>query len=122
MGEVIHKIKRAYFLPKIKFLHSYEFLKDKLFGTGNIRNDVLNMITKEKIDYTQKYKDLKHQSKMFEYLIILCQKFNINVLLSSFCHYNFDNSFELNKIEQGIDIENKFMKELSKNFGKVILK
>ena len=116
LGEVIHKIKRAYFLPKIKFLHSYEFLKDKLFGTGNIRNDVLNMITKEKIDYTQKYKDLKHQSKMFEYLIILCQKFNINVLLSSFCHYNFDNSFELNKIEQGIDIENKFMKELSKKF------
>ena len=117
LGEVIHKIKRAYFLPKIKFLHSYEFLKDKLFGTGNIRNDVLKLITKDEIDYTKEYEDLKHQSDIFEYLIILCQKFNIKVLLSSFCHYNFDNSFELNKVEKGINIENNHMKNLSEKFN-----
>ena len=59
-------------LPKIKFLHSYEFVKDKLFGTGNIRNDVLRLITKNKINYTNKYKDFKTQRDIIEQLIILC--------------------------------------------------
>ena len=62
LGEVIHKIKIANMLPKIKFLHFYEFIKDKLFGTGNVRNDVLRLITKSKIDYTNKYKDFKTPS------------------------------------------------------------
>jgi hypothetical protein len=93
---------------------SYEFLRDKLFGTGNVRNDVLKMITKNKIDYTKEYSDLDYQSKIFEYLIILCNNFNINVILSSFCYYNFENSFESNKIENGVKIENQLIKELSK--------
>ena len=32
LGEVIHKTKMANMLPKIKFLHSYEFVKDKNIG------------------------------------------------------------------------------------------
>lgn len=117
LGEVIHKIKKAYFLPKIKFLHSYEFLKDKLFGTGNIRNDVLKLITKDNIDYTKQYFDLSRQKDIFEYLIVLCNNFNTNVILSSFCYYNWDNSFESSKIESGIDVENKLMKDLSIKFN-----
>tara|TARA_R100001377_G_scaffold4891_1_gene2802 strand:- start:1035 stop:2108 length:1074 start_codon:yes stop_codon:yes gene_type:complete len=117
LGEVIHKIKRAYLLPKIKFWHSYEFIKDKLFGTGNIRNDVLRLITKNKIDYTHQYFDLKQQSDIFEYLIVLCNHFNINVILSSFCYYNWSDSFESNKIQSGVDIENNLMEELSTKFN-----
>mgnify|MGYP003119908364 CR=1 FL=1 len=116
LGEVLHKIKRAYFLPKIKFLHFYEFCKDKLFGTGNIRNDVLKMITKKKIDYTKKYSDLKNQINIFEHLLVLCNNSNIKVILSSFCYYNYDNSFIHNKIEKGVKIENKLMKDLSEKF------
>jgi len=116
LGEVLHKIKRAYMLPKIKFLHFYEYLKDKLFGTGNIRNDVLRMISKKNIDYTREYADLTHQSDIIKYLVMLCKASNIKVVLSSFCYYNWNDSFESNKIQKGIKIENKLIKELSERF------
>ena len=38
-------------------------------------------------------------------------------MLSSFCYHNWNKSFESNKIENGIDIENKLMKDLSVKFG-----
>ncbi len=117
LGEVLYKIKRACLLPKIKFLHFYEFCKDKLFGTGNVRNDVLKLITKDKIDYTKDYSDLNHQKNIFEYLIVLCNHLNINVMLSSFCYHNWDKSFESNKIEKGVGIENKLIKDLSVKFN-----
>ena len=86
LGEVIHKIKIANMLPKIKFLHFYEFIKDKLFGTGNVRNDVLRLITKSKIDYTNKYKDFKTQKDIIEQLVILSRVNKITPILSTFCY------------------------------------
>tara|TARA_R100001230_G_C5672437_1_gene177521 strand:- start:143 stop:1186 length:1044 start_codon:yes stop_codon:yes gene_type:complete len=116
LGEVIHKIKMANYLPKLKFLHSYEFIKDKLFGTGNVRNDVLKLITKNKIDYTNKYFDFKTQKNIFENLLTICKHKKIKVLLSSFAYYDYEKTLESNKILQGIQIENNNMLELSKKF------
>tara|TARA_R110002020_G_scaffold116549_1_gene267073 strand:+ start:2480 stop:3562 length:1083 start_codon:yes stop_codon:yes gene_type:complete len=116
LGEIINKIKLANILPKIKFLNFYEFIKDKIFGTGNARNDVLKMITKNKIDYMSKYKDLNTQKNAIETLLSVCKHHNIKVLLSSFCYYDYEKSLESNKIKQGVMNENKIIKEVKDKF------
>ena len=83
LGEVIYKIKRSYFLPKIKFFHLYEFFKDKIFGTGNVRNDVMFMINKQQIDYLKEFKTLQIEKNIIENLYILCKHHNIKILSST---------------------------------------
>ena len=117
IGEVIHKIRIANFFPKIKFLHFYEFIKDKLIGTGNARNDVLKLITKNKIDYTNKYENLKTQKNIIEKLVVMCKYYNIDVILSSFSYYDYEKTLESNKIKQGINMENKDIKYISEKFN-----
>ena len=41
LGEAMHEIKRGYYFPKLRWWHCYEFARDRLFGTGNVRNEVL---------------------------------------------------------------------------------
>ena len=114
LGEVIHKTKMVNMLPKIKFLHSYEFVKDKLFGTGNIRNDVLRLITKNKIDYTNKYKDFKTQRDIIEQLIILCYVNKIKPIVSTFCYYDHERNLESSRVKEGVEIENRDIKYIAK--------
>tara|TARA_R110000796_G_scaffold123761_4_gene238202 strand:- start:20533 stop:21615 length:1083 start_codon:yes stop_codon:yes gene_type:complete len=117
LGEVLSKIKIANIFPKIKFLHSYEYIKDKIIGTGNVRNDVLKLITKNKIDYTNKYKDLTTQKNMIENLVIICKQYNIGVVLSSFAYYDHEKTLESNKIHQGISMENNIALGVSNSFN-----
>ena len=100
-------------LPKIKFLHFYEFIKDKLFGTGNVRNDVLRLITKSKIDYTNKYKDFKTQKDIIEQLVILSRVNKITPILSTFCYYDHERNLESSRVKEGVKIENKNIKSIT---------
>ena len=58
LGEVMHVIKRGYWLPKLPWWHSYEFAKDRLVGTGNVRNEVIERIETRKPDYSRAYRPL----------------------------------------------------------------
>ena len=117
LGEVIYKIKRSYFLPKIKFFHLYEFFKDKIFGTGNVRNDVMFMINKQQIDYLKEFKTLQIEKNIIENLYILCKHHNIKILSSTFAYYDYEKTLASNKLHKGIIIENKNIKELSKKYN-----
>ena len=69
LGEVLYKIRFAYMFPKIKFWHSYEFLKDKIFGTGNTRNDVLRLIRKGDINFSKVYDDLSIENDIIKNIL-----------------------------------------------------
>ena len=117
IGEVVHSIKRANLLPKIKFFHLYEYIKDRLFGTGNARNDLLKLITKNKIDYTNKYFDFKTQRDIIEALIVLCKHNNIVPILSSFCYHDHERNLESSRIHEGVKLENNDIKYISKKYN-----
>ena len=116
LGEILHKIKFSSYLPKIKFWHSYEFLKDKLFGTGNIRNDVFSMTTKQHINYDGEYSDLNVENDILKNILIICNYYGIKCILSSFAYFN-DNSYHSNKLETGVKKQNKLRKKLSKELN-----
>tara|TARA_B100000073_G_C23693201_1_gene557289 strand:- start:532 stop:1545 length:1014 start_codon:yes stop_codon:yes gene_type:complete len=115
LGDVISKIKLSYYLPKIKGLHSYEFLKDKLFGTGNIRNDVFSMTTKQKINYDNEYKDLSIENDILKNILIICKHYNIKCILSSFAYYNTKTTESL-KLNKGVNKQNHLRKKLANEF------
>ena len=117
IGEVVHSIKRANLLPKIKFFHLYEYIKDRLFGTGNARNDLLKLITKNKIDYTNKYFDFKTQRDIIEALIVLCKHNNFVPILSSFCYHDHERNLESSRIHEGVKLENNDIKYISKKYN-----
>ena len=121
LGEVIDYIKRINLLPKIKFWHTYEYIKDKIFGTGNVRNDVLNLINKLPINYLNSYESLKSEKDILENIFILCKHHKIKLITSSFAYYNYNHDMLSNKLEKGVDVQNKHIKELSKKYKAVFV-
>jgi lysophospholipase L1-like esterase len=117
LGEVLGLIKRANVLPKIRFWHSYEFIKDKLFGTGNVRNDVLNLINKLPINYLNTYESLKIEKDILENIFILCKHHDIKLIPSSFVYYNYKKDMASNKLQKGVELQNKNMKQLSDTYN-----
>jgi len=117
IGEVVYKLKLVNLLPKIKFFHLYEFIKDKLFGSGNARNDVLRLITENKIDYTNKYFKFKTQKNVIEQLVTLCKNNNIIPILSSFCYYDYERNLESSRVREGVKLENEDIKSISKKYN-----
>ena len=84
LGEVMHVIKRGYWLPKLPWWHSYEFAKDRLVGTGNVRNEVIERIETRKPDYSRAYRPLIAEEAALRHLLILCRAHGISVILGSY--------------------------------------
>lgn len=116
LGEVVHLIKRAYRLPKIRFWTSYEWLKDRLLGTGNIRNDVLSMITSRKPDYKMAFQGLDAQQENFRSLLAICSRHGTRPVLSSYAIYPHGESSVLTRMAEGVDLENAKMLDLAREF------
>jgi len=116
LGEVINNIKNVSRLPKIKIWHSYEYIKDKIFGTGNVRNDVLKLINKLPIDYLKSYKSLDIEKDILENIFILCKHHKIKLVTSSFVYYNYKQDMVSNKLQKGVELENENIKTLSKQY------
>jgi|TARA_B100000287_G_scaffold416697_2_gene451687 lysophospholipase L1-like esterase len=121
LGNVLHKIKLAYYLPKIKFWHSYEFIKDKLFGTGNVRNDVLGLINSKPVNYFKEFSTLNIEKEILENIFILCKYHKIKLITSSFCFYNYKNDLISNKLLQGVKQENQNLEDLAKKYKTIFV-
>jgi lysophospholipase L1-like esterase len=117
LGEVLPIIKRAYYLPKIKFWHLYEFLKDKTLGTGNIRNDLLRLITKQNPDISRDFKNLEIENQILKNILIICKYYKIECVLSSFCYYCYRNDPVTVKYAEGVRIENELKQKLAEEFN-----
>lgn len=121
LGEVLPIIKRAYYLPKIKFWHLYEFLKDKTFGTGNIRNDILRLITKQEPDISRDFHHLEVEMNILKNILIVCKYYDIRIIVSSFVYYDYRNTPLTKKFSEGVKLENELLKSLAEEFDAVFV-
>jgi lysophospholipase L1-like esterase len=117
LGEVLHRIRLAWRLPSIPFLHSYEWLKWKVLGTGNVRNDVLRLIVRSPVDYSRALPDLTPEREVLDNLILLCQGRGIPIVVASFAFYDHDGSEKLRKLAEGVRIENEMFRDLARERG-----
>lgn len=121
LAEVLHVIKRGYYFPKIRFWHSYECLKDKLFGTGNVRNEVLKKIITHKPKCCNDFYNLKVEMDILRNIVIVCKYYSIRTVISSFVYYDHENTPLTNKFSQGIALENGLLKSLAEEFGSIFV-
>jgi lysophospholipase L1-like esterase len=117
LGEVLHLIRRAYYLPKFRHWHLYEWTRDRLLGTGNVRNDLLRLIAKKPSDIRREFADLRVQQALLRNLLVLCRHHGIHVVLGSFCQFAYDPSALARKYAEGVRQENVLMAELATEFG-----
>ncbi|MHC4076981.1 MAG: SGNH/GDSL hydrolase family protein [Planctomycetota bacterium] len=117
LGEHLPAMRRAHRLPKIKFWHSYECLKDSLLGTGNVRNDVLGAITTARPDVTRPYHDLGVERDILKNILVLCRHHGIRVVLSSFAYRAYRRDAASLKYRLGVEEENRNMRSLAEEFG-----
>ena len=117
LGEVLHIIKRGYWLPKLRWWHSYEFLKDRLVGTGNVRNEVLQGVEKCKPDYTRAYRPLVAEETALRHLLNLCRAYGIRAVIGSYAFYDHSGTVRNRKLREGVDLENAMFGRLAAEFG-----
>ncbi|MGE0617006.1 MAG: SGNH/GDSL hydrolase family protein [Bacteriovoracia bacterium] len=117
LGEVLAKIRLSARLPKIPFLHAYESTKDRIFGTGNVRNDVLRMITATEPDYDREFQDLGVEKDILKHIVVLARHYGIEVLIGSFVHYNYQKNPVADKFGEGVRIQNRHRQEIAEELG-----
>lgn len=121
LGEVLGVIKRGYYFPKIKFWHSYECLKDKLFGTGNVRNEVLRRIVINKPKPDRNFQNFDIEKNILRNILIVCKYHNIKIIVSSFVYYDYEDTPLAKKFAGGVELENDLLKSLADEFEAVFI-
>jgi lysophospholipase L1-like esterase len=116
LGEVMHIIKRGYWFPKVRWWHSYEFVKDRLVGTGNIRNEVLERIEIRKPDYGRAYRPLTAEEMALRHLLVLCRAHGIRVIVGSYVFYDHNGALRNRKLREGVELENAMFRRLATEF------
>lgn len=116
LGEVLHLIKRGYRFPKLPWWHSYEYVKDSLVGTGNVRNEVLSRIETQEPDYTRAYRELVGEETALRNLLVLCRSYDIRVILSSYTFYDHSGTARNKKLREGVSLENALFRRLAGEF------
>ncbi|MCP9796860.1 SGNH/GDSL hydrolase family protein [Cyanobium sp. Lug-B] len=117
LGEAMGEIKRGYYFPKFRWWHSYEFARDKLFGTGNIRNEVLARIDTQSPDYYRSYRPLVAEEMALRNLVLLCRAHGIRMLVGSYVFYLHNDSLRNRKLREGVDIENELYRKVADEYG-----
>ena len=123
LGEVIKEIQFVSYFPKLPFWKSYEYIKMKIFGTGFVRDEVIQKIRKQKVnvDNNLNYDTLKSESDILRNIFIICKHYNINMIASSYPFYNYDYTSMSKKIEEGVLMENKNIQNLAKEFNTIFI-
>ena len=121
LGEVMRVIRRGYYFPKIKFWHSYECLKDKLFGSGNVRNEVLRHINISKPKADRDFSNLEVEMNILRNILIVCKYYDIKIILSSFVYYDHEKTPMTKKFSEGVKLENELLRSLAEEFNAVFV-
>jgi len=115
LGEVYNLYKFGLKIPNIP-LASWNFLiNNTIFGRG-VRFTLLNAITRKRADVNNDFKGLDTYKRNIEHLINICKANNIYIILSTFCHYLYDDiksDRKRLKYDAGIKLENEIIKEVA---------
>jgi lysophospholipase L1-like esterase len=123
LGEVLHLIHRANILPKIPFWQSYEFAKNKISGTGDVRNDVLYMIQKQPVDFEKvdPWQSLWIEKENLRNILVLCRENGIKAVIGSFCYYAYEDTPRDKIFSLGVTEENHHLQSLASEFDTVFV-
>lgn len=117
LGEEITKIKIASYLPKLRFWHLYEWLKDSIFGTGNVRNECWRAVRKKNPDITRNYRELEVEKNIIKNIFILCKYYKIKCIILSYPFFKYKSDPVTQKMAEGVAIENNNCKKLAEEFA-----
>ncbi len=117
LGEVLASIRLGYLFPKLPWWHSYEFARDRLVGTGNVRNEVLARIEKARPDYTRPYRPLVAEEMALRNLLLLCRGHGIRAIVGSYVFFLHNDSLRNRKLREGVELENALYERLAREFG-----
>lgn len=116
LSEKLIEIKKSTNIPRTYFSF-VNFLLDKWFPV-NLRHSLVELIHKQNIDLKIKPDEgLRTFKRNIQYIIDICKARNIKIILSTYCHYLYENiktnSLSL-KYDEIIKKENEIIKELAK--------
>jgi len=117
LGEALHVIKRGYWFPKLRWWHSYEFVKNRLVGSGNVRNEVIERVEICKPDYSRAYRPLIAEESALRHILILCRAHGIRVVIGSYVFYDHNGAPRNRKLYEGVRLENAMFRRLAGEFG-----
>ena len=117
LGERLHIIKRGYYPPKLRFWHSYEFVKDRLLGTGNVRNEVLAAVERRPPDFRKAYRPLVTEEMALRNLLVLARHHGVKPILSSYVFYLHNGNERNHKLHEGVQLENAMYRRLAGEFA-----
>ncbi|MFC1674289.1 SGNH/GDSL hydrolase family protein [Candidatus Omnitrophota bacterium] len=120
LGEVYHFYKIASMVPYLP-LAFWNFLIDRyIFYSRNIQFDVIGATTRENTEISNEFLGLNTYRRNIEHLINICKANDINVILSTFCHYLYPQVKEDKvylKYHEGVRLENEIVRELAVKHG-----
>jgi hypothetical protein len=110
---VIAAIKRGYRFPKLAFWHSYEWAKDRLVGTGNVRNEVIERIRIGRPDFDRPYGRLEHEQEILRNILIVCRYYGIRTIVGSYPFYAYSDDLRTRRMAEGVARENELLRALA---------
>jgi hypothetical protein len=113
LGEALHIIKRGYWFPKLSWWHSYEYAKDRVVGSGNVRNEVLSQVETASPDYAREYRPLLAEENALRQIVLLCKAYGIGVIISSYVFFDHNGTQRNLKLQEGVHLENKMFRKIA---------
>jgi len=118
LGEALLEIKLGYYFPKLPWWHSYEYVKDRLVGTGNIRNEVLARVETSPPDYRRTYRPLVAEEMAVRNIAALCAAHRAELVIASYVFYLHNDSQRNRKLREGVDLENRLYERIATEFSR----
>ncbi len=116
LSEKLIEIKKSIKIPRTYFSY-INFLLDKWFPV-NLRHSLVELIHKQNIDLKiEPDEGLRAFKRNIQHIIDICKARNIKIILSTYCHYLYDNIKNNNlslKYDEIIKKENEIIEELAK--------
>jgi lysophospholipase L1-like esterase len=118
LGEVWPYYRMASIFPDLP-LAFYNFFVIQFFGQ-NIRQSLLDAVSRGHADLSSGFQGLETYQRNIEHIVNLCKSNGIKVILSTYCHYMYDdvkNSKIHMKYHEGVLLENEAMRRIAKKHG-----
>ena len=115
LGETYHKYRIASVIPDLPFA-IYNCFLNHVFPYMNPRYGIMQAISRNKPDLNGQFFGLNTYRRNIEHIVKICKGSNINVILSTFAHYLYEeikNSKVHLKYLEGLQAENEEMKKIA---------
>lgn len=118
LGEVWPYYQITSYFPDLPIAF-YNFFMTQLFGQ-NIRHSLLDAVSRGQVNISSDFNGLITYKRNIEHIVNLCKSNGITVILSTFCHYLYEDvkTSEIHqKYRDGVLSENAAMREIAEKYA-----